>query len=95
MKKKKVKLYSFFVYVTRHGCYSETPVLHVGYSERREPRETSGMSRGSYPTWESKSVPMEIIDKIYEKVKWRAGQHTSNEREVEKLIDSYIKEYEK
>ena len=37
----------------------------------------------------------ESFDEIYEKVKWKDGQHTSNEIEVRNLIETYIKELEK
>jgi hypothetical protein len=46
---KKEKFYEFYVYVTLHGCYSETAVLHVGY-------QSANIHHGSYPTWYSEPV---------------------------------------
>ena len=92
--KKNVRLFSFYVYVTRHGCYSETAVLHVGYSEARKPRTKGGWDNNYYPTWYSKSIPMEIVDKIHKEVHYMDGRETSNTSDVIKRIERYIEQYE-
>lgn len=85
--KKKEKLYEFYVYVTRHGCYSETPVLHVGYQEYRP-----GRYRDGYDTWYSEPVNVNHVDSIYDKVRYLDGQYSSDKRYVSDLIKKYIKE---
>ena len=85
---KKEKFYEFYVYVTRHGCYSETAVLHVGY-------QSASIHHGSYPTWYSEPVSKSQVDSIYDKVKRFDGEYTSDTSYVKELITYYIKETKK
>lgn len=90
--KKKEKLYEFYVYVTRHGCYSETPVLHVGYQEYRP-----GRYRDEYDfsTWYSEPVNVNHVDSIYNKVHYLDGRNTSNKKQASDLIEKCIKDIKK
>lgn len=85
--KKKEKFYEFYVYVTRHGCYSETAVLHVGYQEYR-PR-TYG---SSYQSWHSEPVSEKYVDYIHDKVHYLDGNYTSDTGRAIDIIKKYIKE---
>lgn len=86
---KKEKFYVFFVYVTRHGCYSETAVLHVGYQSANIRRSVGD------PTWFSEPVSELYVDSIYDKVKRLDGNNTSDTSLVKKLITNYINELNK
>ena len=85
---KKEKFYEFYVYVTRHGCYSETAILHVGY-------QNADISHDGYPTWYSEPVSESLVDSIYNKVKHFDGKYTSDTSYAKKLITDYIKKAKK
>ena len=86
--KKKEKFYVFYVYVTLHGCYSDTAVLHVGY-------QSANIPHSSYDTWYSEPVSKSQVDSIYDKVERFDGEHTSDTSYVKELITYYIKETKK
>ena len=86
--KKKEKFYEFYVYVTLHGCYSETAVLHVGY-------QSANIHHGSYPTWYSEPVSKSQVDSIYDKVKHIEEEYTIDKSYVKELITYNINEVKK
>lgn len=82
---KKKKSWVFYVYVTRHGCYSETAILYVGYQEYRPP------IYDNYSTWFSEPVNTTLRDEIYNKVHYLDGNETSDTSYPKKIINDYIK----
>ena len=81
-------MWVFYVYVTWHGCYSETPVLHVGY-------QNANIPHSSHDTWYSEPVKNNQVYSIYEKVEHFDGNKTCDASYVEKLITDYINELNK
>ncbi len=82
------KKYYFYVYVTRHGVYSENSCLHVGI-QNIEPK------RNGYCDWFSKAVNKDIADKVYEKVEKYNNYGASEEIDARRDIEYWISHFEK
>lgn len=82
-KQQNTKPWYMAVYITRHGCSSETIVLHVGYSQFN--------TNNGYPTWFSEPLTLEEVESINKKVKYLDGSSYSIDY-AKKQILSLIKE---
>lgn len=74
--------YYFYAYVTRHGVYSETAVLHVGYQHGNE---------NTYPTWFSdEPVDEDVADAVYERIRHLDGSRFIGRSEAADIIKDVI-----